>query len=86
MNNSGSGFQRFSIWAVNSIPLFAVFVCWIALLSAGEFIDGVKGVNCQQRLDLVTSPQTIWNRAGCVVNGIREVIPSRGGGGSNTAP
>ena len=81
------GFQKFAVWAVTTVPLFALFVCWIALLSAGEFIDGVQGVNCQQNPSLIDSPQTVWNRAGCVVNGVRKVIPSRGSTNTNdTAP
>lgn len=85
-NNNGSGFQKASIWLVNSVPFFALFVCWIALLSAGEFIDGVQGTGCNSQLELVTSPQSVWNRAGCVINGVRQVIPSRNQRNQNTAP
>jgi hypothetical protein len=72
-----NGFHKFCIWAINSVPFFAVFVCWIALLSTGEFIDGIQGVNCKTSVDLVASPQTIWNKAGCVIKNVSEIIPSR---------
>jgi hypothetical protein len=85
-NNGGSGFHKVSIWAINAIPLFAVAVCWFLVLCTIEFIDGVKGVNCNAPLNLVTAPHQGFNKVGCVINGVRDVMPSRGGGGNNTAP
>ncbi|MCT7970271.1 hypothetical protein NG799_28550 [Laspinema sp. D1] len=63
----------------------ALFITAVIILSGGEFIDGIQGQGCNSRLDLVTSPQSVWNRAGCVVNNIRQVIPSRNST-NNTAP
>jgi hypothetical protein len=85
-NSNGSGFHKFSIWFINNIPLAALFISGVIVLSFGEFVDGVKGVGCQSQLDLVTSPQTIWNRAGCVVDTVRQILPSRTGNTNNTAP
>lgn len=77
--------QKLAVWAVTSVPLFGFFVVWLLILSAGEFIDGVQGKGCNNQIDLVTSPQSIWNKGGCVVNNIRQVIPSRNQP-NNTAP
>lgn len=85
-SNNGSGFHKTANWLLGAIPGFALFICWVALLSTGEFIDGIQGTNCQARTDLITSPQSVWNKAGCVINGVRQVIPSRNGNSNNTAP
>lgn len=86
-NNSGSGFHKFSIWFINNIPLAALFITGVIILSAGEFVDGIQGKGCNSQLDLVTSPQSVWNRGGCVINTIRQIIPSRGSNSTNnTAP
>ncbi|MCT7981534.1 hypothetical protein [Laspinema olomoucense] len=78
--------QSIAVWAVTTIPLFGFFVCWLLLLSAGEFIDGVQGVGCDTPTSLVDSPQSIWNKGGCVVNNVRKVIPSRNQPADSTAP
>lgn len=85
MQNNSSGFHKFSIWFINNIPLAALFITGVIVLSFGEFVDGVKGVGCNSQLDLVTSPQSVWNRAGCVVDTVRQILPSRNSNNS-TAP
>lgn len=79
--------QSIAVWAVTSIPLFGFFVVWMLLLSVGEFIDGVQGKGCQSQVKLVDAPQSVWNRGGCIVNSIRQVIPSRSDtNNADTAP
>jgi hypothetical protein len=82
--NVSGAHQHFAVWAATKIPLWGWFVCLLFFLSALEFIDGVQGTNCQSKVDLMTSPQTAWNRAGCVINNVREVLPSRSGNNSDT--
>ncbi|MGL5194259.1 MAG: hypothetical protein ACRC8Y_11800, partial [Chroococcales cyanobacterium] len=63
-NNSGSGFHKFSIWAIQSIPGMALFIAIVIVLSGGEFIDGIQGNGCNASIDFVTSPQSIWLKGG----------------------
>lgn len=85
-NSSGSGFHKFTIWATQNIPGMALFLAIVIVLAGGEFIDGIQGKGCDASIDFVTSPQSIWLKGGCVVNNIRQIIPSRGSNSTNTAP